>query len=98
MKFLFAIVLSVLVAVVMCEKNNTETEADKWTAYKAHHEKQYDGVEDAKRFEIYQRSVAEVEAHNKKHAEGLETYTKALNQFSDWTPEESAAFQGVIQP
>ncbi|CAO1311151.1 unnamed protein product [Diamesa tonsa] len=93
MKFLFAIVLSVLVAVVMCE-----TEADKWTAYKAHHEKQYDGAEDAKRFEIYQRNVAEVEAHNKKHAEGLVTYTQVLNQFSDWTPEESAAFHGVIKP
>lgn len=50
------------------------------------------------RFELYKKSLAEVEEHNKKYEAGSETYTKGMNNFSDWTEEESKNLLGDISP
>ena len=65
---------------------------------KAKYDKSYEATEDAQRFEIFKKNVAEFEAHNQKHAAGLVTFTKGLNKFADWTPEENNALRGVNQP
>lgn len=65
---------------------------------KAKFDKKYEGDEESMRFEIYKKSLAEVEEHNKKFEAGLETYAKGMNNFSDWTEEESNNLHGVIQP
>lgn len=58
------------------------------------HKKVYDDAEDAKRFEIYQKTGAEIVEHNKRFAAGLETYTQGFNELSDLTPEETKNLGG----
>ena len=67
-----------------CVASNIE-----WENYKLQYGKAYPNLkEDADRFAIYQNHVRKVIEHNKLFSEGLKTYTKKINEFSDMTFEE----------
>lgn len=64
-----------------------------WTTFKNTFEKSYNSSEEEfRRLIIYQNNVKEIEEHNKKFKEGKVTFTKGINQFTDWTNEEWNAF------
>ncbi|RZC38692.1 Peptidase C1 and/or Inhibitor I29 domain containing protein, partial [Asbolus verrucosus] len=41
---------------------------------------------------IFQDKLAEIERHNAKYAKGEVTYTRGINQFTDWSKKEISAF------
>ncbi|XP_041980073.1 procathepsin L-like [Aricia agestis] len=86
------VVLLVLVAAALA-LDDIEQE---WAAYKAKHNKKYSGKEDLFRKELFVKTKQIVEEHNKKHAAGLVTYTRAVNQFADLTPEESRRYLSCL--
>jgi hypothetical protein len=45
-------------------------------------------VEEVFRKRIFQKKLQEVENHNERYRQGLETYELGVNQFSDYTEEE----------
>ena len=53
--------------------------------------KKYSAQEDQVRKSIYEKSHAAIEAHNKKHAAGLESYAMAHTQFSDLVKHKAVA-------
>ncbi|ENN80810.1 procathepsin L [Dendroctonus ponderosae] len=59
------------------------------------HNKSYSSTAELQlRQQLYNQTVAEVEEHNRKFAAGLVSYSLAINQFADLTPEEiSSRFQ-----
>ncbi|XP_044745839.1 uncharacterized protein LOC123307543 [Coccinella septempunctata] len=67
-----------------------------WEKYKTDFNKKYDTpAEETRRKQLFVKSLEEVESHNLKYEQGLVTWTKGINQFSDWTPEEFKKIQGV---
>lgn len=64
-----------------------------WNSFKINFQKNYtSSLEELKRIKIYQNNLAAIEEHNKKFAEGKVTWTKGINQFSDWTKKEIDEF------
>ena len=62
--------------------------------FKLDHEKVYESAaEEAKRATIFDATKREIEAHNKDTSQ---TWTKAVNQFSDMTPEEFRGSHGWV--
>jgi cathepsin L len=62
--------------------------------FKLDHGKTYESVaEEAKRLAIFEATKREIEAHNKDAAQ---TWTKAVNQFSDMTPAEFRGSHGWV--
>ena len=59
-----------------------------WSDFKAANRKAYNGEEDARRKAVWQSNIDEINAHNDRARQGLETYTKAVNKYSDMTFEE----------
>ncbi|TPP67277.1 Cathepsin L [Fasciola gigantica] len=53
--------------------------------------KEYNGVDEAHRRNIWEENVKHIQEHNIRHDLGLVTYTLGLNQFSDMTFEEFKA-------
>ena len=51
--------------------------------FQARHGKRYSATEEVKRKAIYAKTHAAIEAHNKKHAAGLASYSMAHNKLSD---------------
>ncbi|KAL3274653.1 hypothetical protein HHI36_016033 [Cryptolaemus montrouzieri] len=45
-------------------------------------------LEAEKRFSIFENSLREVEEHNRRYHNGEVSYTKGINDFSDWTDQE----------
>lgn len=67
-----------------------------WVKYKADFNKKYDSPEEeAQRKQLFVKTLQEVESHNAKYQQGLVTWTKGINQFADWTPEEFKRIQGT---
>jgi hypothetical protein len=93
---------------VICESDNVETvnanlidikqsKMDAWNSYKDQHNKAYDSVEDATRFEIFKETLKKIEEHNAKYARKETTFKMGLNHMSDWTPEEKEVSSKVVQ-
>ena len=60
-----------------------------WTAWKIFHQKEYgSAAEENYRREIFERNKRQIDEHNRLYEEGKESYSKGLNNFSDWTQEE----------
>ncbi|KAL3284574.1 hypothetical protein HHI36_018731 [Cryptolaemus montrouzieri] len=72
----------------------------KWEKFKVDFNRKYESPEEeATRKELFRVTVEQIEAHNARHAQGLESYTQGINQFTDRTPEErSKSFGLKIRP
>ncbi|XP_063385069.1 procathepsin L-like [Cydia fagiglandana] len=66
-----------------------------WETFKLEHKKQYSSLEEEReRMKIYVDNKFKVAQHNKAHAQGLTSFTLALNEFSDHYPEEIQRMRG----
>ncbi|CAG9763302.1 unnamed protein product [Ceutorhynchus assimilis] len=62
---------------------------ERWNNFKEKHSRNFETPEEeAKRFQIFQDTLKEVQEHNAKFKAGQESYSKALNSFADRTPDE----------
>lgn len=52
-------------------------------------------IEEKKRQQIFLQNQEIVEAHNKLENQGLETYSLAINEYSDWTYDEHLEVIGM---
>ncbi|TPP67276.1 Cathepsin L4 [Fasciola gigantica] len=64
---------------------------DLWHEWKRMYNKEYNGVDEAHRRNIWEENVKHIQEHNIRHDLGLVTYTLGLNQFTDMTFEEFKA-------
>ncbi|KAL1509140.1 hypothetical protein ABEB36_003925 [Hypothenemus hampei] len=81
---------SFLVVAVVAVENH----ATLFQSFKAAHGKTYSNqVEEMTRFNIFQENLKNIEEHNALYAQGLVTYNKSINQFTDMTDEE---FQALL--
>ncbi len=78
-------------AVTLYSVNNTNLENDAFDAWKLKYNKRYSVKEEAYRLGVWFNNLAFVEAHNKRHAAGLETYEVEMNKFADMDTEEFKA-------
>ncbi|XP_076269475.1 cathepsin L-like [Rhynchophorus ferrugineus] len=63
-----------------------------WDQFKIKHGKTYTTEEEhSLRYKIFTQNLADIEEHNKQYEQGLVSWYKAVNQFSDMTPEEFKA-------
>ncbi|XP_066253920.1 cathepsin L-like [Euwallacea similis] len=84
------ILASLLVVVASASLTKLSSE---FQAFKLKHGKTYTNqVEETNRFAIFRANVQEIEAHNALYAQGLVSYSKAVNKFTDWTKEEFKAY------
>lgn len=49
-------------------------------------------VEEATRFAIFKQNLIEIETHNALYDQGLVSYNKSINKFSDMTQEEFKSY------
>lgn len=49
------------------------------------------------REQIFNQNLAEIENHNKRYEQGLESYKQGVNQFTDLTQEEFASRFNTLQ-
>ncbi|XP_037954527.1 cathepsin L-like proteinase [Teleopsis dalmanni] len=70
-----------------------------WEEYKKTYEKVYENTqEDKMRRELYSRSKAKIEDHNKKYMNGEVTWKMAINHLADLKEEEYASRCGKRAP
>ncbi|KAH8370498.1 hypothetical protein KR093_003683 [Drosophila rubida] len=87
------ILVLVLVAVVQATSLKDVLKAE-FNAFKLKHNKVYKDVsEELKRLQIFVENKKLIERHNKRYANGEETYKMGINQFSDL---KSSEFQNVM--
>ncbi|XP_028143896.1 cathepsin L-like proteinase [Diabrotica virgifera virgifera] len=84
--------LFILAALIVATSANLGA-FEKWTSFKATHNKSYSLVEDKLRFAVFQENLKKIEEHNAKYENGEETYYLAVNQFADWS---SAEFKALL--
>ncbi|XP_066141224.1 uncharacterized protein [Euwallacea fornicatus] len=86
--FVLASLLVVAVSASLLGEHGTQ-----FQAFKLAHGKTYSNqVEETKRFAIFRDNLRDIEEHNLLYAKGLVSYKKAVNKFSDLSPEEFRAF------
>jgi len=70
-----------------------------WDAFKTKFAKNYGNItEDESRRQIFLRKLAVIAAHNIETFLGLQNFTLALNEFSDWTKEEYQKYLNGYRP
>jgi len=70
-------------------------ESADWEGFKLTYGKEYAyGTEDAHRL-AYLKTIEEINNHNMEYAQGLHTYDLGINKYSDLTPEEWNARNGI---
>jgi len=84
-------VLIVACLVVVAVSALGEPEAS-FQAFKLKHGKTYKNqVEETQRYAIFKNNLRSIEEHNLLYAQGLSSYKKGINQFTDMTQEEFSA-------
>jgi len=69
--------------------SNKDSESDDWSSFKGKHGKKYQSEgEETKRKWNHASHAAKVAAHNDRYSAGLESYSRAVNEFSDMDEEE----------
>lgn len=58
--------------------------------------KNYNSTEGARRFELYKKKKAEIDAHNELYKQRKSSYSEGLNKFSDYTQEELDNMRGSV--
>lgn len=76
----FLLLLAVIVVVYGSE--------DEWMAFKKHHGKKYNANEEQNRQKNFNSNKARIDSHNKRHAQGLESFRLGVNEYSDMHPDE----------
>lgn len=67
----------------------SQKENQQWEDFKLTYKKTYDSVqEEAYRRQIFLKNYKDIQNHNENYEQGLETFSKTLNEFSDMDPEE----------
>jgi Cathepsin propeptide inhibitor domain (I29) len=79
------LVFGLLVAVAA---TSTLQDFEDWAAFKVQFKKTYPRADKQRRFEIFVNTKQEIEEHNNRYDQGLETYTMGINSFSDLEPAE----------
>jgi len=70
-----------------------------WDAFKTKYAKNYSNItDDETRRQIFLRKLAVIAAHNIEAYLGLQNFTLALNEFSDWTKEEYQKYLTGYRP
>jgi C1A family cysteine protease len=84
------ILVVLLVSLYTCQAGLPESLiSEQWTNFKNSHRRRFmNPVEEVFRKRIFQKKLQEVENHNERYRQGLETYELGVNQFSDYTEEE----------
>ena len=98
--------LVVLIAVIFSincidgQGQGDKSAKDHFQIWKLNHGKKYDNeTHEAKKFQIWSKHKKNIDDHNSRFSQGLETYTKELHQHHDKTIEEfKKAFTGAIPP
>ncbi|XP_066254184.1 cathepsin L-like [Euwallacea similis] len=86
--FILASLLVITVSASLLEEHGAQ-----FQAFKLAHGKTYSNqVEEAKRFAIFRDNLRDIQEHNLLYAQGLVSYSKAVNKFSDLSPEEFRAY------
>lgn len=86
MKVLFAI--GALSALSQCCYGLLSVTTPDWPAYKSLFNKNYSEEEDVYRQQIFTRNLQNINDHNERFNEKLESYKKGINQFTDQTQED----------
>lgn len=70
-----------------------------WEDFKLTYNKNYETIqEEAYRKSIFLKNLKEIETHNRKFEQGLESFSKGLNEFSDMDPDEfKNKFLGITE-
>jgi len=67
-----------------------------WESWKAHHHKNYTGMEEKFRYSIFIENKAKIAEHNARAYAGLETYFMKINRFGDQLSHEvSSTMKGL---
>lgn len=67
-----------------------------WESWKAHHQKNYSGIEEKFRFRIFIENKARIAAHNARAFAGEDTYFMKMNRFGDRLSREvSGSMNGL---
>ncbi|CAG9833878.1 unnamed protein product [Diabrotica balteata] len=85
--------LLILAAALIVTTSANLSAFEKWTSFKATHNKSYNVIEDKLRFAVFQENLRKIDEHNAKYENGKETYYLAVNKFADWS---SAEFQAML--
>jgi len=82
-------IILLLGVVALASAANLSEEDGAWEFFKSTHEKVYStNTEEQFRRSLFEKNVEEVKQHNMKFLSGLESYSMAVNQFSDMMLDE----------
>lgn len=78
-----------ILVVSLCFACTLGAPIDVWGVFKASKGKNFDSVEEEQyRQNVFLSNLEEINRHNKLADEGIYTYWKGINQFTDWTVQE----------
>ncbi|KAJ3637180.1 hypothetical protein MTP99_000656 [Tenebrio molitor] len=95
------ILVVLLLSLYACQASLPESVvSDEWSNFKNLHRRRFmNPVEAVFRERIFEKKLQEVENHNERYRQGLETYELGVNQFSDYTEEELTPYtHGLLLP
>jgi cathepsin L len=94
--FLLAVVVAVASAASLTYKDVIDEE---WEAFKLRHAKQYDNVqEESFRKKVFMENKRLIAKHNQRAANGIHSYTVAMNKFGDMLHHEFVATMNGFKP
>ncbi|XP_054257151.1 procathepsin L-like [Macrosteles quadrilineatus] len=74
----------------------SEEDEVQWELFKIEYEKDYRDEEELTRKEIFMNNLNFIRCHNEKYERGEVTFTVGINQFADWTNDETRKMNGFI--
>jgi len=96
---LLVVVLATIASVVLSAVTYRDVLTEEWNAFKETHNKRYaDKSEDNYRFKIFLENRHKIARHNRRHANGLHSYTLGLNKYADMSHEEFVSIMNGYKP
>lgn len=87
--------LFIVFALVQLTSGDRTTDRSEWESYKIQFGRNYSSAEDEYRFGIFSEHVVAIREHNLKFANGIVSFKKGFNQFTDRTDAERSSTQNV---